>query len=141
MKFKMQKILFLAFFVLVSNSGIAFTIHFCGGKLAAISAGIEAKNKCKTPQEKIKDVCCAAKDLSLKKCCSDKKINLKNTIEKFVVKSTFSDYCKLFCQLPSKKNYLTVITTKSATTQKNLFFGSSDSPPLYLLHQQFTFFG
>ena len=140
MKFKMQKILFLAFFVLVSNSGIAFTIHFCGGKLAAITSENNVKSICETPKQKIVDTCCETQDQDLKKCCSHKKISLKGCVEKFVIKTT-ADVNKLFFLIPSSFTTLIISTSKGAITQRTLFFGTTNSPPLYLLHQQFTFYG
>jgi hypothetical protein len=141
MKFKMHKILFIAFFVLVSNSGIAFTIHFCGGKLAAISSEYNVKSICKTPKQKILDTCCDKQELDFKKCCSNKKISLKSNFEKFVIKTTSSESSNLYFLIPIPYNIEVKSISKGAITQKMLFVGASNSPPLYLLHHQFTFYG
>lgn len=141
MKFKMQKILFLAFFVLVSNSGIAFTIHFCGGKLAAISSEHNFKSNCKSPKQKILDTCCDKQKLDFKNCCSNKKISLKGNFEKFIIKVTSSESSNVYFVIPIPYNIVVKSICKGVIIQKILFFGAANSPPLYLMHNQFTYYG
>ena len=81
MYFKKQICLFVAFFLLVSNSGLAFNVHFCEGKIASISSIFSKEEVCKMLIKKEK-ACCVKLEASHKKCCSDKKVNLKNKTEK-----------------------------------------------------------
>ena len=88
MQFKKHIILLLAILVLVSNSGLAFNVHFCEDKIASITTVFSKEEVCVTPEKE--DTCCAKLEKTHKKCCSDKEVNLKNKTEKVVVK-TFID--------------------------------------------------
>src|SRR6187402_2095604 len=80
--------LFLAFLLLVSNAGLAFNVHYCGGKIASVSSVFHSGKVCKMdiPVEK---ACCAKKIVEKKnKCCSDKVVDFKRSND--VVVKAFS---------------------------------------------------
>lgn len=136
MQFKKQIILLLAILVLVSNSGLAFNVHFCEDKIASITSVFSKEEVCVTPEKE--DTCCAKLEKTHKKCCSDKEVNLKNKTEKVVVK-TFID-ADLF--LFSNK-YEVLISTSIFKFIKNeiaAYFYNSNAPPLYLLYSQYIFY-
>jgi len=64
MYFKKQICLFLAFFLLVSNSGLAFNVHFCKGKIASVSSVFSKEEVCKMLIVKEK-ACCAKLKVTL----------------------------------------------------------------------------
>lgn len=76
MIFKKQISIFIAFFVLVSNSGLAFNVHFCEGKIASVTSVFSDTEVCKIPVKEEK-ICCAKAEPTHEKCCSDKEVNLK----------------------------------------------------------------
>ena len=76
MQIKKHIALLLAFFLLISNSGLALNVHYCGEKIAAISSVFSDEEVCEMPVKKEKS-CCAKKEVTHKKCCSDKEVNLK----------------------------------------------------------------
>ena len=139
MQFKKQIVLFLAFFVLVSNSGLAFNVHYCGEKIASISSVFSNEEVCNIPVKE-EQSCCAKKETSHKKCCSDKEVNLKDKTEKFSYKSVSFDY-DLFCQNDLRKPSLYNLVPAISSTQSVDYYCDANAPPLYQLYCQFTLFG
>ena len=139
MQLKKQILLFLAFFVLVSNLGLAFNVHYCGQKIASISSVFSNEEVCDRIVEK-EDSCCAKKETSHKKCCSDKEVNLKNKAEKIVVKSISFDLDSVYFI-----NEWKAISFSSDATPLNIqsveYYCDANSPPFYKLYCQFTLFG
>lgn len=137
MQVKKHLSLLIAFLVLVSNSGLAFNVHFCEDKIASITSVFSKEEICVTPIKEEKS-CCAKMEQTHKKCCSDKEVNLKNKTEKVVIK-TFVDV-DLFLFNNEKE---VVIFTSNFNFNKNEFcayFCVANAPPLYLLYSQYTFY-
>ena len=65
MKFKKHISIILACFLLVSNLGLAFNVHYCEDKIASISL-----NRAPVSQENV-DECCGIVEKS-PNCCNDK---------------------------------------------------------------------
>lgn len=53
--------IFLLITFLISNSGIALTVHYCGGKIASIDFIPDNKHKCKCGNKAMKPGCCKEK--------------------------------------------------------------------------------
>ena len=139
MQLKKQIVLFLAFFVLVSNSGLAFNVHYCGEKIASISSVFSNEEVCNLPiKEELS--CCAKKETSHKKCCSDKEVNLKDKTEKFSYKSVSFDF-DLFYQNNLWKPSIYNLVSKISLNQTIDYCCDANAPPLYQLYCQFTLFG
>jgi len=139
MPFKKQICLLLAFILLLSNSGLAFNVHFCEGKIASISSVFSNEEVCAKPV-KVEKTCCAKLEVSHKKCCSDKKVDLKNKTEKMVFKTiSFElDAVNVTEFWTAKFNAPQTITT---TTAQLDYYCDANAPPLYQLYCQFTLFG
>jgi len=80
----------LLFLFLFSNSGMAISLHWCGGKISSIHLFKGGKHSCKCGKKAMKP-----------NCCKDKLVKLKVTkdLTKFnplVLKNSFSFYC-LIC--------------------------------------------
>lgn len=139
MQLKKQILLFLAFFVLVSNSGLAFNVHYCGQKIASISSVFSNEEVCDMTTEE-EDSCCAKKEASHKKCCSDKEVNLKDKTEKVTYKTVSFDF-DLFHQndlwKPSVYNLVSILSH----SQNVEYYCDANAPPLYQLYCQFILFG
>ena len=136
MQLKKHITLLLAILILVSNSGLAFNVHFCEDKIASITTVFSKEEVCVTPEKE--ETCCAKLEKTHKKCCSDKEVNLKNKTEKVVVK-TFID-ADLF--LFNNKNEVLISTPifKSIKNEICTYFFNSNAPPLYLLYSQYIFY-
>lgn len=132
--------LILALFLLVSNMGFAFNVHFCGGKVSSISAAYKTSEVCALPKrETTEKKCCAKKAEEGKKCCSDKKVELKKKSEQVVVK-TFS-----FHSGPAVifQDWKPEVFGKplQAPKQENIeYYCDANAPPLFKLYSQYIFY-
>jgi hypothetical protein len=137
MQLKKHITLLLAILVLVSNSGLAFNVHFCEDKIASITSVFSKEEVCAIP-EKEKETCCAKLEKTHKKCCSDKEVNFKNKTEKVVVKSFFDVDLFLFSITKKELFYASYFISKKV--EKTTYNNDANAPPLYLLFSQFTFY-
>ena len=131
--------LFLAFFVLVSNSGLAFNVHYCEGKIASISSVFSKEEVCEMPVKETKS-CCAKEQTTHKKCCSDKEVKLESKTEKVVIKTISFDLDSVFV-IQEFNSFNFVFSPKTVTTQNVTYYCDDNAPPLYKLYCQFTLFG
>ncbi len=76
MIFKKCTTLFLAFLMLVSNSGLAFNVHYCGNEIASVSI--------KTNKKPIvfEENCCGIIE-EQSNCCNDKLFQIQESSDKF----------------------------------------------------------
>jgi hypothetical protein len=134
MQFKKHICLLLAFLILGSNVGLAFNIHYCGGKIASVSLSLPSV----LSLQKDKD-CCLKKVVKKESCCKDKKIVLKEKADNQIVKS-FSfqfDYVFLvpvyhpavFSAVPNFKNNLSPA-----------YYCDANAPPFYKLYSQYLLY-
>jgi hypothetical protein len=139
MQFKKQISLLIAFFLLVSNSGLAFNVHYCEGKIASISSVFSDEEICAMPVQPVKKTCCAKPQKAHKKCCSDKEVNLKNKAEKITVKSFSFDLNSVFYfsefNLVAFSSFIPVFYSQDTD-----FYCDANAPPLYQLYCQYTFY-
>ena len=136
MQLKKHITLLLAILVLVSNSGLAFNVHFCEDKIASITTVFSKEEVCVTPKKE--ETCCAKLEKTHKKCCSDKEVNLKNKTEKVVVKTFFDADLFLF----NNKSEVLFFSSNFNGIKTGIctYFCNSNAPPLYLLYSQYTFY-
>lgn len=122
----------LTFFLLVSNLGLAFNVHYCADEIESITINVAPASA------KVVDECCGIVEEE-PGCCNDKIIKAEIKSEQIIVKSVSFDaeYIKDY-------NYW-----KPLFFSNNLFFKTRDnltyycdahSPPLYLLYSQYTFY-
>ena len=137
MIFKKQISILIAFLVLVSNSGLAFNIHFCEGKIASVSSVFSKQEICEIPIEK-EESCCVKEQPTHDKCCSDKEVNLKNDAEKVIVKISFdANYtCSFYEFIPLE--FIEVSANQSK--ERVAYSFDANAPPLYQLYCQYTFY-
>ena len=138
MIFKKQLSILIAFFVLVSNSGLAFNVHYCEGKIASISSVFSQEEVCDAPVV-VEKTCCGKIETAHNKCCSDKKVDLKSKSEKIILKTISLDFEPAF--FSEYKDFTFVVTNVQHTTDENAaFYCDSNAPPLYKLYCQYTFY-
>lgn len=58
--------IFLLLLFLISNSGVAINVHWCGGKLSSIDFFADGEHKCKCGKKAMKPNCCKDKTSQLK---------------------------------------------------------------------------
>lgn len=138
MSFKKSTSLILAFFLLVSNMGMALNVHFCEGKLAAISTAYNVEGTCKIPQPSDRK-CCAEKASDHKKCCSDKELDLKKKTEEIVIK-TFSFQVDMPCLVEDWKPIVFENLPQSIKQTPIEYCCDANAPPLFKLYSQYIFY-
>lgn len=139
MKIKKHIGLLLAMLILVSNVGLAFNVHYCGGEIASVSLAYKSEMPCMENSDS-ENSCCAATEKK-DSCCSDSKVDLKkNTTDNIIVKSfqldlgvfTFADNWK-----PVTFNEVEEVVVKSDIPS---FYCDSNAPPLFKLYCQYIFY-
>jgi hypothetical protein len=120
--------------LLVSNTGLAFSVHYCDNKIASISIKVpchfqDFEADCCGEFENENSDCCSDKVLVIGKKAND--ILFKTTVEKlnYVVVNqnyTFQNFKNIVIQKPVKKSY---------------FDCKINPPPLYKLYHQFVYYG
>ena len=137
MIFKKQISLLIAFLVLVSNSGLAFNIHFCEGEIASITSIFTKAEVCEMPVQK-EVACCLKQEPTHDECCSDKEVSLKNNVEKVIVKiSIDSNYLLAYHQfIPLEYTH----STTKKIIQEVVYNFDANAPPLYQLYCQYTLY-
>lgn len=137
MIFKKQLSVFIAVLVLVSNSGLAFNIHFCEGKIASVTSVFSKEEVCEMPAI-VEKSCCAKVETTHSKCCSDKEVDLKNDFEKVIAKISFdADFTLIF-----QDAFFSQLTGffHNTTLNKVGYYCDANAPPFYKLYCQFTFY-
>jgi hypothetical protein len=139
MQFKKCTGLFLASLLLVSNIGLAFNVHFCGGKIADVSSVYNVSEVCEMPVAET-TACCAKKATDHKKCCEDKTVDLQDDSDEVVVKTfTFSVAAPfLNAEIPLFQNPASSPEVLRENTVA--YYCDSHSPPLFKLYSQFLLY-
>jgi hypothetical protein len=140
MSFKKSTSLILAFFLLVSNLGMAFNVHFCSGAISSISLNYKTGEACVMPKkaDPIKK-CCAEKAKENKKCCSDKKVEIKKKSEEVVIK-TFS-FNEALPFVINDWNPIIFQNEPVAVKQNTIeYCCDANAPPLFKLYSQYIFY-
>ncbi len=121
--------------MLVSTSGFAFNVHYCGEEIASVSS-IFAKSQVETENA---EACCIEKAKENKTCCSDKVVKIKGKAD--VVVKTFD--LKISAFVPVDYASIAVRIFQTAEIEPRQFFiydGGSNGPPLYKLYHQLLFY-
>lgn len=139
MKIKRHISLLLAMLILVSNVGLAFNVHYCGGEIASVSLAYKSGMPC-MEQSDAESSCCAATEKK-DSCCSDSKVDLKkNTTDNIIVKSFQLD----LGAFTITDNWKPVISaeTEEAVVKSDTpsFYCDSNAPPLFKLYCQYLFY-
>ena len=132
MKFKKQICIFMAFFLLVSNTGFSFNVHFCGDELASVSF----KSNFKKPNSH--KTCCAVIEKK-ESCCNDKVFNFHKNVEQLIIKSFVSQatVCVLNQELNSS---IVTLLPNFKSKETTSYYCDAHAPPLFKLYQQYIFY-
>jgi len=132
MNFRKHISLFLAFFLLVSNLGLAFNVHYCDDEIASVSI-----HSVSNAQEIEKDCCGIVEKNS--KCCKNKIIKSNEKSDQITV-TVFS--VDAFYNLAYNDWKPTVFTNKTHFIKRDIptYYCDANAPPLYLLYSQYTFY-
>lgn len=122
----------LIVFILFSNLGLAFNVHFCHDKIASVSFDFL------TPEGDDSNCCCIKKDVK-KKCCSETTIKTNKKSDNFLLKSFSLDFEQFVAVEQFNFNFKEqIFSIESQKLIEN--YSESNSPPLYKLYCQLVFY-
>ncbi len=133
MNFKKCIGLFLAFLILVFNVGMAFTMHYCGGKVASVSVQTLVNT---ADAEK---GCCAKKAVTKDSCCKNKTVHFQkksdNATLKVVSFTSFTTYL-------TPENKVEIATSKATFINQPIaaYYCDANAPPLFKLYHRYIFY-
>ena len=140
MKFKRRISLLLAFFLLVSNSGMAFTVHYCGDEIASVSSVFSKEEICKTSVEPAKNKCCAEKAKSYNSCCKDKFVNLHDKADDYSNIKIFSFNLSSPFLIKEWKAVVFSSIPNFKSNQVRSYYCDANAPPFFKLYHQYIFY-
>lgn len=127
----------LAFYLLVSTTGLAFNVHHCGGEIASVSSVFSLKEPCENIVEKEQKTCCAKLSDDHNGCCSDEIIQAD--LDDSII-SQFSFDIDYFSILPIVEFPFFWNESIKISAQCLTYYCDANAPPLYQLHSQFLFY-
>lgn len=134
MNVKKSTSIFLALLLLVSNMGMAFNVHYCGGSIAAISLHSELLSLTEP------DGCCEKTAVVEKdSCCKDKVLHFEKKSDNATVKVVLFEIGIPFVAPFQQPILFSAIPTiqKAVVTD---FYVAINAPPLYQLYHQYLFY-
>jgi hypothetical protein len=141
MIFKKCISLILVAVMLVSNAGLAFSVHFCGGKVASVSSVFHSGKVCKMEKQVVKKTCCTKKIAEQhKKCCSDKKVSLKAKSDHGIVKNVSFQLEIPFHHNYSWKPFYEAPAVFYTNKEPARYYCDAHSPPLFKLYSRYILY-
>lgn len=140
MKFKKHISFLLALFLLVSNTGFAIDLHYCGGKIASVKPSFW---KAFETQNTVEESCCPPKASSIIEengsCCKDKVVSFQKKFENVTVNSISfqSDFSFLF------EDWKPIVCSEFQNFENNIitsYYCDANAPPLFKLYHQYIFY-
>lgn len=132
MNFKKHICMILAFFLLVSNIGFAFNVHYCGDEISSISFKTELHSN------DIEKNCCGEIEKK-SKCCDNKVIHFQKKLETSLFKlfSPTTDF-----ELSNNRwNPITIVLTSNFKLNfPPTYFCDANAPPFFKLYSQYIFY-
>ena len=132
MIFRKHISILLTFFLLVSNLGLAFNVHYCDDEIASITI-----NTAPTVEQTL-DECCGIIEKN-SECCNDKVIKAEIKSDQIIVKSVSFDVD--FIPVTNDWKPANYVSKNNFKQRDNLtYYNDAHAPPLYLLYSQYTFY-
>ncbi|MEO0038162.1 MAG: hypothetical protein RIQ59_1373 [Bacteroidota bacterium] len=132
MNFRKYINVLIALFLLASNMGLSFNVHYCEDEIASITLNT-ASNSCQ-----IEEDCCGEVERQ-SKCCKNKIIKSTEKSAQVQVKtiSLDAEYDLVFNEWrPGNYHDHFNFQSKETTT----YYCDANAPPRYLLYSQYTFY-
>lgn len=125
--------LLLAFFLLLSQFGFAFQVHYCGDTIASVQLNTLAITQ--QPEKS----CCGPLEKT-NTCCNDKTIQLAKKSDTFVPVHQGSSSSILVFTKPTTTDWHSPSTCTLVTPSISTYYWESHAPPLFKLYSQFIFY-
>ncbi|RZJ35885.1 MAG: hypothetical protein EOO51_03460 [Flavobacterium sp.] len=124
----------ISMLLLVSQTGLAFNIHYCGSRIASVSLGVNAIS-----HDDAEKNCCGSKPKSdNKKCCSNKTVTQKSQRDIIKVAPGFDHPAVATSHFSLLQPNLR--PEAEITSQNETVHSDAHSPPLYELYCQLVFY-
>ncbi len=133
MKFKKHISIFLALFLLVSNVGLAFNVHYCGKNIASISL------KTAIPVQNFEKGCCEKIASKKHSCCSDKVFSFQQKADNLIIKA-FSFQADYFFIVEEWNPIVFSSFSNFKNSQITSYYCDANAPPLFKLYHQYIFY-
>ncbi len=132
MKFKKHISVFLAFFILVSNVGMAFNVHYCGKKIASVSLNTTFATA--NPERN----CCGIIEKKAS-CCKNKVVHFQKKSADSILKS-FSFQTADSYLIQDWKPIVFTSVSNFKNGQIATYYCDAHAPPLFKLYHQYLFY-
>lgn len=132
MVFKKHVSIVLTIFLLVSNLGLAFNVHYCDDAIESITLNAAPSSAATI------DECCGIIEKE-SQCCNDKVIKAELKSDQIIVKVLSFDAIFIAvtdCWKPQAFSQKTTFKKRDAAT----YYCDAHAPPFYLLYSQQTFY-
>lgn len=131
MSLKKCTVLFLAFLLLVSNTGFAIDVHYCGGEIASVSLNTSAAA---SPEKK----CCGEKEKK-SSCCKDKVVHVEKRSDDATLKFFFFQFA--FPAVIQDYNPIVFLSIPNFKSDQVIsYYADANAPPLFKLYHQYIFY-
>lgn len=129
-RIKMCTAMLLVFVLVVSNTGFAFNVHFCGGSVASVSLKPEVAKAGKS--------CCGMK-VPKSDCCKNKVVHFQKKADNTLVKAfVFQTDTVLPIEITQPIPFAAIPTPQSDSN--TAYYCEANAPPLFKLYSQYIFY-
>jgi hypothetical protein len=140
MNFKKHISFLLALFLLVSNTGFAIDVHYCGGEIASVTPVYYKNYESLLATE---ESCCAPENPSLvekkESCCKDKVIHFEKKQENVIIKS-FAFQCDFIFLVEEWNPIVFKEYSNFENSRITPYYCDANAPPLFKLYHQYIFY-
>lgn len=137
MNFKKCTSILMAFYLLITSSGLAFNVHYCGDTIASVSSVFNTEEPCEMKIVQKEKACCAISSDSHDGCCSDETIQAD--LDDVVIKQLHFD---LDCVSVLPVLAFTFFTPSEESIDNQIldYYCDAHAPPLYQPYSQYVFY-
>ncbi|WP_333696155.1 HYC_CC_PP family protein [Flavobacterium sp.] len=137
MNFKKCTSILMAFYLLITSSGLALNVHYCGETIASISSVFNTEEPCGMDIQLEEKACCAISSDTHDGCCSDETIQAD--LDDVVIKQLHFD---LDCVSVLPVLAFTFFTPSEESIDNQIldYYCDAHAPPLYQLYSQYVFY-
>ncbi|WP_264565418.1 HYC_CC_PP family protein [Flavobacterium sp. N3904] len=133
MNFKKHISIFLAVLLLVSNVGLAFNVHYCGGHISSVSLNSTL------PSLQTEKGCCQKIASKKDSCCKDKKVVIQKKGDNGVIKS-FSFQIDYAFVIPEAHSFVFTAKDNFKNNSTLSYYCDANAPPLFKLYSQYLLY-
>jgi hypothetical protein len=125
--------LLLAFFMLLSQFGFAFQVHYCGDSIASVQLNALAVT------QNVEDDCCGIVEKETS-CCNDKTIQLSKKSDTFIPIQHATTSAILVVSSHTTADWFCPSYGSAITPTIPTYYWESHAPPLFKLYSQFIYY-